>query len=218
MTVITISREFGSQGGMIAQRVADKLGYMLVTKHTFEKILRQYGLVQLDELYQSSSFWAQLDSANLDLIARLNAIILGFARLDNRIILGRGGFAVLRPYANVLHVRIQAPFPVRVQRVMARENLSLLEAEKRVAQNDKARAKFVQGFYEADFYATRAFHMVLDTEFLPIETISSWIVEAAHTLSSRKMDKALTTQNIEVDPILASAIQEVSHVEQESST
>lgn len=198
MTVITISREFGSQGGMIAQRVADKLGYTLVTKHTFEKILRQYGLVQLDELYQSSSFWAQLDSANLDLIARLNAIILGFARLDNRIILGRGGFAVLRPYANVLHVRIQAPFPVRVQRVMARENLSLLEAETRPAENDKARAKFVQGFYEADFYAhPGVFHMVLDTEFLPIETISSWIVEAAHTLSSRKMDKALTTQNIE---------------------
>ncbi|HNB54310.1 MAG TPA: cytidylate kinase-like family protein, partial [Anaerolineales bacterium] len=174
------------------------------------------GLVQLDELYKSASFWAQLDSANLDLIAQLNTIILAFAKQDNMVILGRGGFAVLREYANVLHVRIQAPFAVRVQRVMARENLTLPEAEKRVAQNDKARARFVQGFYDADFYSTRAFHLVLDTGLLPLDTATAWIIEATHHLTNR-LPGAITTQQIEVDPILARAIQEVLHVEQESS-
>lgn len=209
MAVITISREFGSQGGTIAERVAETLGYTLVTKHTFEKILRQYGLVQLDDLYKSSGFWAQLDSTNQDLIVRLNTIILGFAKLDNMVILGRGGFAVLRDYADVLHVRIQAPFDVRVQHVMVREGLSVSEAEKYVAQNDKARARFVQGFYDTDFYSTRAFHLVLDTQKIPVETASTWIVETVHCLSKQEFGDVLTTRQIKVDPILESAIHQV---------
>ena len=47
MTVITISREWGSEGTAVAQHVAEEMGYRFVAKNTFEKILQQYGLVQL---------------------------------------------------------------------------------------------------------------------------------------------------------------------------
>ncbi|MCB9134513.1 MAG: cytidylate kinase-like family protein [Anaerolineales bacterium] len=208
MTVITISREYFGGGEPVGKRVTDELGYRLVTKQTVEKILRQYGLVQLDELQKSPGFWARVDASNLELISRLNTIILGFAQLDNMVIIGRGGFAVLREYANVLNVRIQAPFTVRVQRVMASQNLSETEAEKLVTQNDKARATFVKGFYDVDFYDTRPFQLVLDTHLVPVERASDWIVEVARNLANREFGEALTTQKIEVESILANAIQE----------
>jgi len=213
MTVITISREYGSQGECVAQKVAETLGYQLANKHTFEKILRQYGMVQLDELYKTAtSFWARVDMANLELVSMLNKITLGFAKLNNMVILGRGGYAVLHDYADVLHVRVQAPFDVRVRRIMEREGLQdVAVAEKVVAKNDKARAMFVQGFYDADFYTTRSFHLVLDSSVIPLETAATWVVEAARLLEPRSFRDSLTTRNIEVEPILAGAIEQVLH-------
>jgi cytidylate kinase len=113
----------------------------------------------------------------------------------------------LRDYADVLHVRIQAPFPLRVQRIMAAKGIqNLEEAQYLVAGNDKARAMFVKGFYDADFYTTSRFHMVLDTGAIPNDWATAWIAEAAMSLADRLPADALTTQTIDVDPILAGAI------------
>ncbi|MCA9975744.1 MAG: cytidylate kinase-like family protein [Anaerolineales bacterium] len=211
MTVITISREWGSDGTAIAQRVAEEMGYRFVTKNTFEKILQQYGLVQLHKLYESvPGLWARLDNANLQLVSMLNKIILGIAHLDNVVMLGRGGYAALSDYADILHIRIQAPFSLRVKRVMEREKWTdVAKANKMVATNDKSRAQFVQGFYDADYHNARQFHLVLDTAVIPADTAVRWIVEAARLMANRSVEEALVTQAIDVDPILADAIAQV---------
>lgn len=208
MTIITISRELGSEGETIARQVAAQMGYRFVAKNTFEKVLHQYGLIRLDELYQSApSLWARLDIANLELVSMLGKVILGTAKLDNTVMLGRGGYAALSAYADVLNVRIQAPFSTRVKSVMERENFdNVTEAEKFVAKNDKARDMFVRGYYGADFNEARQFHLVLDTSVIPVDTAVAWIVEAARLLAAHSFAGVLTTQDIVVDPILADAI------------
>jgi len=209
MTVITISRENFALGTSIAQSVANEMGYHLITKDTFEKILRQYGLVQLDKLLKSSNFWAIADASNQELISLLNKTILGFAQLDNMVILGRGGFAVLQEYANVLNVRIQAPFGVRAQRLMNSEDLDESTAKQMITENDKSRVDFVKGFYDVNPYNTKFFQLVLDTGVLSVETASRWIVETARILEGRSISGEPTTRNVAVEPILADAIQQV---------
>lgn len=211
MTVITISRELGSEGAAIAAEVADRLGYEFVAKHSLEKILQQYGMVQLDTLYKSSpGFWARFDDANLQLISMLNKIILGIAHRGNTVILGRGGFAALSGYADVLHVRIQASFAVRVQRVQEREQLADFEtAEKLVAENDKSRHTFIQAFYDVDADTASRFNLVLDTGVVSIPIAVEWMVEVAQSMSYNPFMDALTVEEIEVDAILADAIEKV---------
>ena len=211
MTVITISRELGSDGAAIAAQVASRLGYQLVAKHSLEKILQQYGLVQLDTLYKTSpGFWARLDDANLQLIAMLNKIMLGIAHRGDAVILGRGGFAALGGYADVLHMRIQAPFALRVKRIQEREQLTDFEAaEKIVAENDKARHTFIQAFYDVDGDTVSQFNLVLDTSVVSIGMAVDWIVESAQSMSYRPFTDGAATQEIEVDPILADAIEQV---------
>jgi cytidylate kinase len=55
----------------------------------------------------------------------LNKVIEAFAHHGNVVLLGRVGFEVLGKYADVLHVRLQAPFSVRVKRIMTQQGLSL---------------------------------------------------------------------------------------------
>ncbi len=211
MTIITISREIGSNGEAIARQVAAKMGYRFVAKSTFEKVLHQYGLVRLDELYQSApSLWARLDIANLELVSMLDKVILGIAKLDNIVLLGRGGYAALSGYADVLNVRIQAPFATRVKFVMKREGLDNVDkAEKRVTKSDKARDMFIQGYYGANFNVARQFNLVLDSSMIPVETAVTWIVEAARLLTNHSFEGAKTTQEIVVDSVLENAIVQV---------
>ena len=124
MAVITISRELGSSGSDIAQQVAKNLGYEFVDKRTADGIFRQYGLTKFDDLYNSvPSFLDLINADNLLLVSMANEILEAMAKRGNIVILGRAGFAVLADYADVLHVRLQAPFAERVQRVMVREGL-----------------------------------------------------------------------------------------------
>lgn len=211
MTVITISRELGSEGAAVAAQVANQLGYQFVAKHSLEKILQQYGLVELDALYKSvPGFWARLDDANLQLISMLNKVLLGIAHRGDTVILGRGGFAALRGYSDVLHVRVQAPFDLRVKRIRERENLTEIEAaEKLVAQNDKARHTFIKAFYDVEDDTVNLFNLVLDTGIVSTDMAVNWIVEAAQAMSYGLFSEELTTSEIEVDPILAHAIDQV---------
>ena len=212
MSVITISRELGSSGFDIAQQVAKNLGYEFVDKRTVDGIFRQYGLTKFDDLYSSAPGILDLVNAdNLLIISMLNEIVEAVANRGNVVILGRAGFAVLGNYADVLNVRIKAPLSDRVQRVMAREGLTDLQAaEERVREDDNVHRKYVQMFYNKNWDEESNFNLVLDTGALTPELAVKQIVEAARALEQKTPGKdAVTTATIEVDPVLADAVAKV---------
>ena len=89
MAVITISREFGSGGLDIGQRVAKRLGYDFVDKRMVDGVFRQYGLTKFDDLYTSAP--GILDLINYDnllMVSMLNEIIGAVAKRGNVVILG----------------------------------------------------------------------------------------------------------------------------------
>lgn len=209
MTVITISREYHALHSSTASEIANQLGYHLITKDTLEHVLRQYGKVHLQEIYDAPNFWSSANRSNIELISLLNQTIQGFAKQDNVLILGRGGYLVLQDYANVLNIRIKAPFHVRVQAFMALEGVEKVEAEKAVKHNDEVRANFVKDFYEQDFYNTRSFRLMLDTGIISTETAVDWIVQAARSLESQSFENIKTTHDIELDGVLERTVKQV---------
>ena len=196
MSVITISRELGSGGSEIAREVAVSLGYALVDKQTTDAIFRQYGLTRFDELYSSvPSLLDLLNADNLLLVAMANEIIEAVAQRGNVVILGRAGFAVLAGCADALHVRVQAPFSERVQRVMDREGLADFDAAvERVKEDDEVHGKYVHRFYNKQWDDPSNFNLVLDTGSLSVEEAVKQIVEAA-----REVDRKPQLQDAATD-------------------
>jgi len=213
MSVMTISREFGSGGDVIARQVAQALNYHFVDQKFIGTILGQYGYVEFDtEFATLPTFWERFDAQrekNRDVMAdMLNRVIRTVAHHGNVVILGRSGFAVLGEFADVLHVRLQAPFPIRVQRIMAEENISLEQATSTVEKNDKVRVAFVEEFYRARWNVTHAFDIVINTGKVSPDLAVNWVVEAAKTSISRLESDKPTTASIEVDRIMAEAVSE----------
>jgi cytidylate kinase len=209
MSVITISRQLGSEGEEIARQVAASLNYAFVDKQTTDTIFRQYGLTRFDELYNSvPSLLDLLNADNLLLIAMANEIIEAVAQRDNVVILGRAGFAVLAGYTDVLNVRIQAPFSERAQRVMEREGLADVDAAvERVKQDDEVHDKYIQRFYNKQWDDPANFDLVLDTSALSVDEAVQKIVAAAHGPGQKAQPEAApSTRSLQVDPVLADAV------------
>ena len=108
------------------------------------------------------------------------------------------------------NVRLQAPFDLRVDRVMAREGLTDREGtEKTVAADDKARKKFVKMFYNHRWDNASDFDLVVDTGTISKEKAGDWILQASEELKTKQIDPNLqTTRDAEVDPLLLDAIEE----------
>lgn len=208
MAAITISRQLGSEGTYIARKVADNLGCQCVDKNAIEEILSGYGLVHFDNMYESvPGFWARFDKLTLETINLLNRTILALASQGEVVIVGRGSFAVLASFTDVLNVRIQAPLSVRARRVVEREDIKNLDqARTIVIESDRVRSAFVESFYGLRWDEASAFDLVIDTGKVSRDMAITWLVEAYRALKKSQSGREPATNTIEVDPILAKAV------------
>jgi cytidylate kinase len=214
MALLTISREIYSEGRYIGEKVAEALGYHFVDKSTIEEVFVEHSIVQFRDVYKSvPGFWARFDDMRTTTITFLKQVILALARHGEMVIVGRGAFAVLGGFCDVLNVRVQAPFPIRVRRAMEKEQITdSAKAEVFLKERDRMRDTFVKSFYDIrweDAAAASAFDLVIDTAKVSPDLAVSWLVEALNGLRERKTGDQPTTDTIEINSGLASTVSEV---------
>jgi len=208
MAVITVSREIGSQGTTIARQAAGALGYHAVDKDVIEEIFTLYGILEFRAVYDAApGVGGRFDLGRSLTVDLLNRVVVALARHGNTVIIGRGSFAVLRGFADVLNVRIQAPVLLRAQRVMAEQSIADLErATALVKELDRTRADFVEFTYGVRWDDAGAFDLVIDTGKIAPDLAAHWLSEAVRGLEGRQAGTQSTTASIEVDTTLANVI------------
>jgi cytidylate kinase len=214
MSVITVSRDYGSDGDIIAKQVAETLGYHFVDLKFIGSILGQYGFVEFEKEYRNlPTFWERFDAERInhrdEMMNLLNQVLQALAKHGNVVILGRSGFEVLRGYTDTFHVRVQAPFPVRVERVMAQQDLTFDEAEEMVKSKDKVRLAFVEEFYNVPWGSIQAFDLIVNTGKISPYLATSWIIEGVKALAASRETDPLNTDSIVVDSVLEKSVTEV---------
>lgn len=103
-------------------------------------------------------------------LALIQSVILAVYNRDNYIIVGRGGQTILQDKPGALHVRIEAPVEMRVQRIMASHNLEENEARALVSQRDRAALEYLKQFYGIHPSDPMLYHLILNTHHLKIRT------------------------------------------------
>lgn len=214
MTVITLSREFGSEGTRIATEAAKALGYHVADKDVMEKVLRRYGLINFEEVDGGlPNFWIYFDEQLRLTADMLDQTIKALAQHGNIVIIGRGSHAVLHGLGDVLNVRIQAPQAMRVQRVMELYQLNLADATARVAEADRARVSFIERAYKVSGEDARTFDLVFNLGTIEPAFATRLIVEAARTLHNRSRTAAPTTADFKISGTLTHVINDVLNCE-----
>ncbi len=216
MAVITISREAGSGGTYVAQKAAEVLGYHLADRGTAVAVMEEYGYSRFEEEFDSrTGFHLERVRSGTErpelrpLVDLLPQISVALANHGDVVILGRGSFSVLGGLADVLNVRIQAPFGRRVKWFMEQQGLEQGQAEALVRERDEVRASFVKSWYGARLDDARLFDLVIDTAKVPLDTAVEWLVEMARTLERQKVEGGRTAGSLQVDPNLAATVSRI---------
>ncbi len=209
MPVITVSRLAGSGGAAIGQRIADALGASYLDTQILHQVGTRLGMsdaeaAQYDERAEAfidrlarvlwlanpvvepvtnTSPALPLKSTSQSFVEMTREVVREAAKTGNVVIFGHGSQYILARQPGVLHVRFIAPFPDRVARVMQRQGLRQAEAEQWVRAEDQRRATYTRQYYQADWFAPDAFHLVLNTALWSQEACVRLVLEAAAELS-----------------------------------
>lgn len=115
-------------------------------------------------------------------VAIVRGVIDAVARRGNVVIVGRGSQAVLRDRPDTLHVRVEAPFEHRMQRVQEEEDVLPMRAERMIDERDRASQDYLRRFYGVDIWDPRHYHLVINTGLLDLETAAQVVVVAAQQM------------------------------------
>ncbi len=192
--VITLSRQAESGGEEIAQAVATQAGLQVADRGILERIAEREGLpvAQLavfDEAMPGPieaviAEWRTSVSHGIYL-RRLVQALLALEREDNVLIVGRGAAFVLTD-PGTLHVRVVAPIPCRVARLVQRKGLFRSQAQRLLGAGDAARARFVRQSFDADIDAPYHYDITLNTAELRLQDAVDMILLGARRKSRER--------------------------------
>ena len=188
-SVITISRQFGSGGREIGQKLAQRLNIDFYDKEllslaakesgidpsAFENIdehatnsllyglsLGMYGFVQTGySSYEQFSMNDRLYLLQHDIIRKL---------ADKPcVIVGRCADYVLRNRDNCINIFIYADLDYRIERTVTVRNVPKEKAESVIRKTDKTRANYYQFYTEQKWGIPDNYHLCLNSAKLPVE-------------------------------------------------
>jgi cytidylate kinase len=178
-SVITVSREPGSGGSIIAKAIAAQLELDFFHHEIIQKMaesasiserlletLDEKGLSVLDDwistLVNERHLWPD------QYLRHLLKVVGAIGRHGRAVIVGRGASFILPPGTS-LRVRVIAPLEIRIQNIARDFDVPLEEAKRRVLRTESDRSAFVRKYFHEDVAAAVNYDLVINTGSLSIE-------------------------------------------------
>ncbi|MBR5430762.1 MAG: cytidylate kinase-like family protein [Bacteroidales bacterium] len=166
--VITINRQFGTNGRQIANQIAQELGVKLVDRQILSSLAENLNMPE-DKLQQMErkkpTFWervsyfyrnspAMVSTPSVDLMGLTSSqiykeqvdIMRSIAEEESCVVVGRLGFEVFKDHPNHMSIFMFSNLEDRVLKVMEMYGGSKAEALKQIKQVDDAREEFTREF------------------------------------------------------------------------
>lgn len=210
MRAITISRQYGSGGGEIAARLAQKLGWQLIDHEIVAQVAHELGITaeeveSRDERVEGfisrvlSTFQHTAPAALVPAVVppvspdfeeqayreALHRVVETAANTGHAVIVGRAGQVLLAARRDVLHVRIVAPPKQRITYVARREGLDEATAQLRLQLKDRDRARYLQMQHHHNVDDPLLYDLVLNTSVLDLDSAVDLICLALERKAQR---------------------------------
>ena len=194
---VTISRQSGAGGHVVAARLAEYLQahgvggtcpWTVFDRNLVDKVLEDHHLPKrlaqfmpedrtsditdtMDELFG-------LHPPSWTLVRQAADTILRLAELGNVILIGRGANIITRSLDYVFHVRLVGSLDRRVQYIANLEHLSPKDAAAFVRREDSGRRRYMKKYFDADVDDPLLYHLVINTDWVAYEDTAALIGRA----------------------------------------
>jgi cytidylate kinase len=197
---ITISRQLGSGGSYLGQKLAAALDFRYVDREVLQRATAELGASEeliarreervqawwervLDSMGAGAADWMYVPPplpalSDHGLFAVENRIMVEMALADDCVFIGRGGFRVLPPSPRKIDLFIHAPAEYRARRVMVLYGTpSEEEARAIVAESDLSRHRFVAEMCDADWTDAGNYHLAVDSSRLSLDKLAARLTD-----------------------------------------
>lgn len=203
LPVITISRQFGSGGHEVGERLARELNVPFYDKALIAMAAKQSGLSEevfanADEKATSSllysmvmgsySFGARVPGINEmpinDKLFIIQSDIIKKAAAEGPcVVIGRCADYILREHENCLNVFIHANKEDRIRRSIAKKDCEERKASDFVTKKDKQRANYYNFYSNKRWDDLQNYDITIDTSRFSIDQAVGMLIDAAHLLN-----------------------------------
>jgi len=188
ISVISISRECGSEGTRLGELLSEELGFNFFDREIIQEIAKSAQisdrlLSTLDEKglnMVEETIAAAVNDRHLwpdQFLRHLMKVIGAIGRHGRAVIVGRGANFALPKNAN-LRVRVIAPLDRRVENLSKRHQISYEEAKRLVLKTDADRRSFSRKYFYADISDPLHYDLITNTDRLTLQTAVSTVKSA----------------------------------------
>lgn len=129
--------------------------------------------------YAETAATAEMRPRDQLYIETLLALVGDLAERGDAVIVGRGAQAILADRPDAVHVRIVCDLDRRIERVAARDGMTLQAARLRVEESDRQRDAWHQKYFHISYQSPYLYHMVLNSGRMSDEAAAQFVVELA---------------------------------------
>ncbi len=190
--LITISRQHGTGGTLMAEKIAQRFNYTLLDRDIVDRICAESGykkriVESLDEHSKSQlQVWVEsiITGMQVDLgdyIHHLLQIIYSVSRLGGVVVVGRAANFLIGKNRG-FHTRVVGSREFRITNLVQSQKISAEEAERDMERLDRQRADFVRQMTQMDIDDPLGYDLVINNEFVSTDS-------AVNLLATAAMDK-----------------------------
>jgi cytidylate kinase len=199
--VVAISRQIGSGGAYLGQRLAARLRVLYLDREIVSQAAKE--LKMSAEAVESrdetlTPVWQSLLESNAyvasgpyvpptlnvptdrELYSTESKIIQRIAKQRSAVIVGRGGYYVLRRHPRCLSVLLHAEISFRQGRVQELHHVPAEEALKIIESVDRKRERYLRALTGQNCMDARQFHLSINTSVVGLEEAEEIIWAALH--------------------------------------
>jgi cytidylate kinase len=172
LAIITISRGSASCGLILAQGLAERLQYELVSREDIIQKASKHGVSEerLQEgLLKPVRFWERFHDERRRYLAFVQEALCERVKGDHIIYHGNAGHLLLRGISHVLCIRLIAPMSFRVKVVMERRNMTREDAIDYVERADRQRKDWTRFLYGVDWLDPGLYDLTVNLQTLTAE-------------------------------------------------
>jgi cytidylate kinase len=180
LPVITVSKEPGAAGNILAQKIAERLDLDIFNRDIIKGIAESAKIsasvietLEKERLSGIEDFISSLVDKHYLYpglyLEHLMKVVCTIAEHGRAVIVGRGANFILPPEKR-FSVRVVAPLDVRIQNIARRFGVSTEEAKRRVIRRESRRSAFIRQSFNADISDPIHYDLTITTGKLSIES------------------------------------------------
>jgi len=182
MAIITISRGSYSMGVIVAERVAEQLGYSVISRDLLLDASDRFKIPEIKlvrAIHDAPTMLERFRHSKQSYLAYIRAALADRVSNDNVVYHGLAGHVLLKDIRGVLKVRITADIGYRAAREAKRENITEQEARSILEKDDQQRRGWTKNIHGVDPWDSSLYDLVIRIDRFKVDDAVNFICQAA---------------------------------------